>query len=60
MASLWNVCVNRQDDTVSKLITLRYEQYPVWNIEILNQEENMEKFQEYIRVERQKWFRTLN
>ena len=46
MASVWNVFVNRQNDTVSKLIALRYEQYPAWNTEILNQEEDMEKYQE--------------
>jgi len=46
MASLWNVSVKRQNDTVSKLRTLQYEQYPVWQPEILNQEEDVGKFQE--------------
>ena len=40
MASVWNVSVKQQNDTVSKLRTLQYEQYPVWNSETLNQEED--------------------
>jgi hypothetical protein len=46
MASVWNVSVNRQNDTVLKLRTLQYEQYPARNPEIFNQEEDTEMFQE--------------